>query len=74
MDDGLLLTVTGSTKRPIQIVFKTMPTSDTLVEAILDRIPDRLYHDDVHGKPAWRKQMTLRLAEEIRVELRDARP
>ena len=43
--------------------------------AILDRIPDQLYHDDVHGKPAWRKHMTLRLAEEIRFELQGlARP
>jgi hypothetical protein len=39
---------------------------------ILDRIPDDLYHDDVHGKPAWRKHMTLRLAEEIRAELQGA--
>jgi hypothetical protein len=40
-----------------------------LREAILHHIPDSLYHDDVHGKPAWRKHMTLRLAEEIRAEL-----
>jgi len=33
------------------------------------RITDDLYHDDVHGKPEWRKHMTLRLAEEIRIEL-----
>ena len=38
-------------------------------------ITDDLYHDDVHGKPFWRKHMTLRLAEEIRAELCDtARP
>ena len=42
--------------------------------AILQRIPDTLYHTDVHGKPAWRKHMTLRLAEEIRTELASARP
>ena len=34
--------------------------------------PMTLYHDDVHGKPAWRKHMTLRLAEEIRGELQGA--
>jgi CO/xanthine dehydrogenase FAD-binding subunit len=73
-DDGLLLTVTGSTKRPIQIPFTAMPDANALEDAILDQIPDRLYHDDVHGKPAWRKQMTLRLAEEIRIELQDVRP
>jgi CO/xanthine dehydrogenase FAD-binding subunit len=73
-DDGLLLTVTGSTKRPVQIAFDRPPTAAALEDGILDQIPDRLYHDDVHGKPAWRKAMTLRLAEEIRVELQDVRP
>jgi hypothetical protein len=43
-----------------------------LRDAILQRIPDALYHDDIHGKPAWRKHMTLRLAEEIRGELQGA--
>ena len=33
---------------------------------------DGLYHDDVHGKPLWRKAMTLRLAEQIRAELSGA--
>ncbi|MDB5654546.1 MAG: FAD-binding molybdopterin dehydrogenase [Tardiphaga sp.] len=68
-DDGLLLTVTGSTVRPIQLRFAAMPSAAELDEAILDTIPDGLYHTDVHGKPAWRKHMTLRFAEEIRVEL-----
>ncbi|MDB5617115.1 FAD binding domain-containing protein [Tardiphaga sp.] len=68
-NDGLLLTVTGSTVRPIQFAFAAMPTEAELHEAILHDIPDGLYHTDVHGKPAWRKHMTLRLAEEIRAEL-----
>jgi CO/xanthine dehydrogenase FAD-binding subunit len=73
-DDGLMLTVTGSTVRPMQLSLPTMPAEDELHEAILHHIPDGLYHNDVHGKPAWRKQMTLRLAEEIRAELSAARP
>lgn len=73
-DDGLRLTITASTKRPIRIALPTLPDADALEEAILDRIPDNLYHDDVHGKPAWRKQMTLRLAEEIRAELQGFKP
>jgi hypothetical protein len=55
--------------RPVQISFSGIPDAAELRAAILHRIADRLYHDDVHGKPAWRKQMTLRLAEEIRAEL-----
>jgi hypothetical protein len=49
--------------------FAGIPPADELHEAILQRIPDEIYHDDVHGKPVWRKHMTLRLAEEIRGEL-----
>jgi len=72
-EGGFVLTVTGSTKRPIQISFAGIPRADELHDMILQRIPDMLYHDDVHGKPVWRKHMTLRLAEEIRTELRGPR-
>jgi CO/xanthine dehydrogenase FAD-binding subunit len=66
---GLSLTVTASTKRPVQLSFAKSPQAKELREAILHHIPDVLYHDDLHGKPPWRKHMTLRLAEEIRLEL-----
>jgi CO/xanthine dehydrogenase FAD-binding subunit len=68
-DEGLVLTVTASTIRPIKLPFPGMPRASELRDAILRRIPDALYHDDVHGKPLWRKHMTLKLAEEIRAEL-----
>ena len=68
-DGDVLLTVTASTVRPIQMRFAVVPDAGTLREAIMQRITDDLYHDDVHGKPFWRKAMTLRLAEEIRAEL-----
>src|ERR1700722_8136125 len=66
---ALALTVTASTVRPIQISFPEIPDTRELREALRQRIPDEIYHNDVHGKPAWRKHMTLRLAEEIRAEL-----
>jgi CO/xanthine dehydrogenase FAD-binding subunit len=68
-DAGMVLTVTGATIRPIQISFATMPSGGEMQAAIRHNIPDALVHDDVHGKPEWRKHMTLRLAEEIRREL-----
>jgi CO/xanthine dehydrogenase FAD-binding subunit len=71
---GLTLTVTASTKRPVQLSFAKSPQAGELHEAILRHIPDALYHDDVHGKPPWRKHMTLRLAEEIRRELQGPSP
>ena len=68
-DGGFALMVTASTKRPMRLSFAGMPTAEELRETILQNIPDDLYHTDVHGKPVWRKHMTLRLAEEIRGEL-----
>ncbi|MBD5786952.1 FAD binding domain-containing protein [Cellulosimicrobium terreum] len=71
----LVLTVTASTRRPVQLRFAagSYPSADELVDA-LDRMvaaagPDALWHDDIHGLPAWRRDMTYRLAEEIRTEL-----
>ena len=72
-DAGFVLTVSAATKRPVQLRFGAgsgVPEAAELQRSIDDAIPDRLYHDDVHGLPAWRKDMTYRLAEEIRVELK----
>jgi CO/xanthine dehydrogenase FAD-binding subunit len=69
---SLALTVTASTVRPIRLAFNAIPQADELRDAILHHIPDALYHNDIHGKPPWRKHMTLRLAEEIRQELQGA--
>ncbi len=68
-DGTFTLTVTASTKRPIKLSFNKLPDATELREAILQTIPDDLYHDDIHGKPFWRKHMTLRLASEICDEL-----
>lgn len=66
---ALKLTVTASTVRPIQISFPKPPDASALRAAFSERITDDLFHADIHGKPLWRKHMTLRLAEEIRAEL-----
>jgi CO/xanthine dehydrogenase FAD-binding subunit len=74
-EGGLALTVTASTVRPIQFSFPAIPAASELRETLLQGIAERAWHNDVHGKPAWRKHMTLRLAEEIRAELQGgARP
>jgi CO/xanthine dehydrogenase FAD-binding subunit len=70
-DGTLNLTVTASTVRPIRLSFPKPPDASALRAAIAQEITNDLYHDDVHGKPLWRKHMTLRLAEEIRGELFD---
>jgi CO/xanthine dehydrogenase FAD-binding subunit len=68
-EGALALTVTASTARPVRLCFAGIPQANELREALLHQIPDGLYHTDVHGKPTWRKHMTLRLAEQIRAEL-----
>jgi len=60
---------TDGSERKVAVSFTKMPEPHELREAILQGIGDGDYHDDVHGKPFWRKHMTLRLAEEIRTEL-----
>jgi CO/xanthine dehydrogenase FAD-binding subunit len=71
-DGAFLVTITASTARPVRLSFTSIPQAAELRATILHRISDDLYHTDVHGKPLWRKHMTLRLAEEIRGELQDA--
>jgi CO/xanthine dehydrogenase FAD-binding subunit len=72
--DGFALTVTAATRHPVRLAFPAPPTAQDLVDAIGSAIPDALYYDDVHGRPDWRRHMTCRFAEEIRVELSQAAP
>jgi CO/xanthine dehydrogenase FAD-binding subunit len=69
-DDGdLLLTITASIPRPIQLAFRGIPTADELRRAIAGAIPDDGYFDDVNGLPDYRRHLTYYFAEQIRVEL-----
>jgi CO/xanthine dehydrogenase FAD-binding subunit len=68
-EGDFVLVITAATARPVKLSFAGMPKPEELRETILQRIPDGLYHTDIHGKPMWRKAMTLRLAQEIRSEL-----
>ncbi|MCU1511663.1 MAG: molybdopterin dehydrogenase FAD-binding [Arthrobacter sp.] len=68
-DGSLVLTVTAATTRPVQLRFQELPDAAGLAAALDGAVPAGLYHDDIHGLPAWRRDMTYRLAEEIRAEL-----
>ncbi|MGH6727869.1 MAG: FAD binding domain-containing protein [Pseudolabrys sp.] len=68
------LTVTAATPRPIQFSFSQPPGADVLLARIDAELPLAAYYDDIHGKPAWRRRVTLHLAEEIRRELFRGRP
>ena len=75
-DGGFVLTVTASVQRPVQLRFPAaaLPDAPGLAAAIDAAIPAALYHDDIHGHPAWRRDMTYRLAEELRRELLSPAP
>jgi CO/xanthine dehydrogenase FAD-binding subunit len=71
---GFTLTVTASTPRPIQLSFQGLPAAAELVAAIETTIPLGSYYDDMHGRPDWRRQVTLFHAEEIRREFLSEAP
>ncbi|TQS40829.1 FAD binding domain-containing protein [Cryptosporangium phraense] len=64
--EALILTITASTTRPVQLRFAHLPSADEVRAAI----PDDLWLDDVHGRPAWRRHLTHLFAEQIVDELR----
>lgn len=63
------LTVTAATTRPVRIELPGNTTAQQLQDKLRQAIPDKLYFDDPHGTPAYRKHMTGYFAEEIRREL-----
>lgn len=68
-DGTLRLTVTASTVRPVQLAVP-LGAGDGEIGALVDAaIPADLYHDDIHGLPEWRHDMTVLLAQEITAEL-----
>lgn len=63
---GFALTVTASVRRPVRLVFAGLPGRAELVADLEKAVPDGHYHDDVHGRPDWRRHVTRHLAGEIR--------
>jgi CO/xanthine dehydrogenase FAD-binding subunit len=68
-DGGFALTVTASTVRPVRLTFPALPDWPALEAAMEGAIPAALYHDDVHGRPDWRRHVTRHLANDILSEL-----
>lgn len=68
-DGSLAVTVSAATVRPFRFWFALPPTAAELRRAIDGAVRPDEWYDDIHGLPAWRRHMGLRLAEEIRREL-----
>ncbi|HWK47082.1 MAG TPA: FAD binding domain-containing protein [Stellaceae bacterium] len=67
---GFALTLTAATTRPIRLAFAAPPSQATLAARIDTAVSGPgLWHDDMHGDPAWRRHISLLFAEEIRQEL-----
>jgi CO/xanthine dehydrogenase FAD-binding subunit len=63
-----VVTITAATPRPYQLRFPSLPTAADLAAAIETTVGEDWY-DDAHGAPDWRRAVSLRFAEECRVEL-----
>src|SRR5260370_4697302 len=61
----LLLTVSASTLRPVQLRFKNAPSPQTLPNALDDTPPFDLYLDDVHGSPRPRQLLNISFAHQL---------
>jgi CO/xanthine dehydrogenase FAD-binding subunit len=67
--DDLLLTITATTPRPVQLWFDRAPSASSLRARLDAAIPANGYFDDVHGSSAYKRHLTYYFAEQIRAEL-----
>jgi CO/xanthine dehydrogenase FAD-binding subunit len=72
-DGAFVLTVTASTPAPVVLRFPAVPSPGALADALDAGLRSSGIHDDVHGDPAWRLQLTSMLAQELREELAASR-
>ncbi|WP_082454613.1 MULTISPECIES: FAD binding domain-containing protein [unclassified Frigoribacterium] len=66
LDGEFVVTVTAGTTRPVQLRFDEVPGERALADA-LARVD--CWYSDPHGDPDWRRAMSTRFADELRVEL-----
>src|SRR6266851_2306030 len=70
--DDLVLTISATTPRPLQLRFAAFPSAKMLRQAIDEQIPADGYFSDVHGSAAYKGHLTYYFAEDIRTELAGA--
>jgi CO/xanthine dehydrogenase FAD-binding subunit len=69
----LTITVTAATTRPLTVSLPRAATTATLRRTLDHQLSPELMVDDVHGRAAWRREMALLLAEEVRQLLVEGR-
>jgi CO/xanthine dehydrogenase FAD-binding subunit len=68
------VTMTAATRRPVRVVVPGDAPASVLHARIGAAVPEGLWHDDVHGLPAWRRHLTHLFAEQVHAELAEAAP
>lgn len=68
-DGRIRLTVTAATVRPVQLDLPLDVGAAEVARRVEAALPWELVHDDIHGLPEWRRDMSVLLAQEIHVEL-----
>lgn len=68
-DGRLRLTITAATVRPVQLEVPLGAGDAEVARRVEAALPARLVHDDIHGLPEWRRDMSVLLAQEIVAEL-----
>ncbi len=66
---AMSLTVTASVRRPLRLDYPALPEPAGLHADLSPHLTPGLLHGDLHGAADWKRLMTLRLAEELRLEL-----
>jgi len=66
LDGEFVVTITAGTTRPVQLRFDEVPGERALAEAVAGV---DCWYSDPHGAPDWRRAMSARFADELRVEL-----
>jgi CO/xanthine dehydrogenase FAD-binding subunit len=62
----VVFTITGGTRRPVQLRFDELPNARALEQSVL-AIGE--WYSDAHGASDWRRAMSALLADELRIEL-----
>jgi CO/xanthine dehydrogenase FAD-binding subunit len=71
-DGGLLITITASTPRPVQLRLPAGTSAQGLADLLESVLAQGSYFDDVNGTPAYKRHVTQRFAQQIRAELEAA--
>ncbi len=72
-DGSVAVTITAATRRPVRLLLPPRASAEDVATAVDATVPPTLWHDDVHGDPAWRRALARHYAAQVHAELTEAR-